>query len=158
MSGIIYQNKKYINLYHDFSFKWGSLEDHVYFTLRDFYLNCASVDHVIDVNNYLSTLSNNICYEDRTATFKYAPVLDDEIFLVSLSEWLNDFRACNFVFIALKDQTYKKVLQDDGVYINFICHDDSLEQYMLYDAWWFQVKTLIALLQVQLKYLNFKKI
>jgi len=79
---------KYFELHNPIELKKISLEDNVYFTLRDIFLNYGSVDDIFRVNDFNGKLTNGICYEDRTENFEYTNLLSDEKFLSSLIEWM----------------------------------------------------------------------
>ena len=63
MSAIIYNGKKYIKLCNDHQLKFLSLEDNVYFLLRDVFLNISGIDYVMEANSFNCTLSGRIFYE-----------------------------------------------------------------------------------------------
>lgn len=87
--GITYNDTKYVYLCNKESFKSLSLEDNVYFTLRDIFMNANNADDAIECNNFNNKLTNNICFEERTDTFTYTDVLQDKLFIEGLIRWLN---------------------------------------------------------------------
>jgi hypothetical protein len=62
---------KYLQLHNDNEFKKKSLEDNVYFTNRDIFLNIGPIDYVLEANRLNGLLSGDIRFEDRTENFKY---------------------------------------------------------------------------------------
>jgi hypothetical protein len=76
MAGRLIDGIRYIGLMNDNSFKRKSLEDNVYFTLRDIFWN-GEVDDLMTANHFNGILTNNICYEDRSKNFNYANILYD---------------------------------------------------------------------------------
>ena len=87
--GLTYNGTKYVFLCNSYPLKYRSLEDHVYFTLRDIFMNAASADDAIECNQFNIQLTNEICYEDRTDTFTYTDILQDKAFVEGLVKWLN---------------------------------------------------------------------
>ena len=79
---------KYLKLHNPKELKKKSLEDNVYFTLRDIFLNYGYLDNVFKANDFNSKLTNKISYEDRTTKFVYTNLLMDKNFLSSLIEWM----------------------------------------------------------------------
>ena len=119
-------NIKYICLYDDNEFKKKSLEDNVYFTLRDIFLNADAADIVFEVNKYNYVLSNGISYEDRTDTFEYTNVLSNKKYLLELITYLGHFNENWFKFSDITS-----------------CQDNK---YMIFDDWWIQFEELKGLL------------
>ena len=87
--GLTYNETKYVYLCNKESFKSLSLEDNVYFTLRDIFMNAGSADDAIECNQFNSKLTKGIGYEERTDTFTYTNVLQDKDFVEGLIRWLN---------------------------------------------------------------------
>jgi hypothetical protein len=94
----IIDNVKYIALLDDNNFKMLSLEDNVYFTLRDIFWNMDNCDLVMDANRFNEKLTNNISYEDRNETFCYTDILNDKNYIHELSKWLEHIKPCYFEF------------------------------------------------------------
>ena len=84
--GLTYNETKYVFLCNSYPLKYRSLEDHVYFTLRDIFMNAASADDAIECNQFNIQLTNEICYEDRTDTFTYTDILQDKAFVDQMSK------------------------------------------------------------------------
>jgi hypothetical protein len=86
-----------IQLCNDKKFKLLSLEDNVYFTLRDIFLNISGIDYVMEANELNYALTDGICYEDRTSDFHYTNVLNDKKYVDRLIRWLNNIDPIYFV-------------------------------------------------------------
>jgi len=69
MSGRLINGIKYMYINDDNDFKKKSLEDNIYFTLRDIFWNCDSPDTCFEANYFNGRLTNNICFEERTERF-----------------------------------------------------------------------------------------
>ena len=101
--GLTYNKTKYVELCNPHKFKSLSLEDNVYFTLRDIFMNAGSADDAIECNQFNIQLTNDIGYEDRTDTFTYTDILQDKAFVEGLVKWLNytspnlDFFFCDTI-------------------------------------------------------------
>ena len=130
--GRIIDNIKYMCLHNDNQLKKISLEDNVYFTLRDILLNTNSADIALEVNDYNYCLSNSIRYEDRDNTFQYANVLHNKKYLLEFITYLNYFCEDYFGF-----KENKPKLQS--------------QEYMKFDDWWVQFEELKILLNNQYK-------
>ena len=89
---------KYLELFNDNNFKDLSLEDNVYFTLRDIFLNIYNYENVIKANNFNSELTGNVPYEKRKSDFQYTNVLNDKLYVNNLNEQLKYIRPCYFEF------------------------------------------------------------
>ena len=96
--GIIYNGQKYMRLHNNNNFKQLSLEDNVYFTLRDIFLNGETYEFIMNANEFNGELTNNICYEDRTETFKYTDKLNDVSYVKLLKTWLSVIKPYYFGF------------------------------------------------------------
>ena len=77
---LLYNGIEYIGLSEEHALKFRSLEDDVYFTLRDLFLNVLDIDDVIATVTFSNELTNNISYEDRDETFQYTNVLNNKDF------------------------------------------------------------------------------
>ena len=126
---IIYNGVKYVQLMNDNSYKSKSLEDNVYFTLRDIFMSGSS-DDCTTVNYFNAILTNNISFEERTPSFTYANVLREPktIFVKSLYNYL-------------------KSMTKDGLFYDFAIIDiePGLLQnadYIVYDVWWAQFEEM----------------
>lgn len=123
--GIIMAGIKFMWLHNNNSFKLLSLEDNVYFTLRDIFSNADSFEDIITTNDFNFKLSGDIRYEDRDETFEYTRVLYDIKFLDSLINWLNSLKDYSFNFDEDEDES-----------------EEEVEGYMQFDDWWLQFENL----------------
>ena len=131
---------KYIGLMNDNEFKSKSLEDNVYFTLRDILLN-AHMNHCITANYFNDLLTNNISFEERDKNFNYQNVLYD---------YNSDYTQTLYIWIGIicenKDDMFdfyepKKIDKDDN----------PNQKYIKYDEWWEQLLDLREKLFQQLE-------
>lgn len=135
MSELMYGKTVYICLCNDNDFKKRSIEDNVYFTLRDIFVNAQSVHDIETANLYNSQLSDGICFEDRTPSFQYTYALNNLEFLEDLIKWLKSLKkTSSFELIKLMNIELNSSDELNTIYINF-------------DDWWIQFKNLIKLLE-----------
>ena len=78
MSGRLINGIKYMYVHNDIDFKKKSLNDNLYFTLRDVFWNTSSPDVCSLANCYNSMLSDNISFKERTNAFQYTNLLDQK--------------------------------------------------------------------------------
>jgi hypothetical protein len=136
MAGRLIDGIRYVGLMNDNSFKSKSLEDNVYFTLRDIFWNGDTKQ--CDTANYFNgILSNNIAFEDRDENFKYANVLYDynSDYTHKLYNRLSRMDHKNSLF------DFKKLEEGE---------DFDMSEYIKYDDWWEQFQELIKNLEEQL--------
>jgi len=142
----IINNIKYLQLFNDNSFKSLSLEDNVYFTLRDIFLNIAGMDFVMEANGFNYKISGGVSYEERNHGFQYTNELYDKIFVGRLYFWLKHIYKSDFDFEELDDKAddeEKKLYNDMTRLIKF-------------DDWWSQVEDLKRVILIrynELKYI-----
>ena len=135
--GLTYNGTKYVFLCNSHLLKYRSLEDNVYFTLRDIFMNAASADDAIECNQFNIQLTNEICYEDRTDTFTYTDVLHDKDFVEGLVKWLNYTRPnLDLFFTDTIDEDdylifYGRQLTTKWKY----SESDKMNEYLPLDAW-----------------------
>ena len=79
---------KWICLSEQHADKSKSLEDNVYFTLREFFMHADTYDMCRSANYFNARLTGNICLEDRPPGFTYTNRLHDPEFVSKLDEWL----------------------------------------------------------------------
>jgi hypothetical protein len=135
MASRLHDGIRYIGLMNDNSFKSKSLEDNVYFTLRDIFWNgCANDCYA--ANYYNGLLTNDVSFEERTAKFKYTNVLYDYNldYTKKLYYWLS--RLTKYMF------DFEKTYEDEEI---------NMSEYMKYDDWWDQLQELIKKLEEQLE-------
>jgi hypothetical protein len=116
---LLYDEIEYIGLSEEHALKFRSLEDDVYFTLRDLFLNVLDIDDVMMTREFCIDLTNDIPYEDRTDTFQYTDALSDKNYNKRLSDWLNSIDKKCFEF--------KPPQKDDVV---------DLKEYIPFDEWY----------------------
>lgn len=147
MAGRLIDGIKYVRLMNDNSFKSKSLEDNVYFTLRDIFLN-GEVDDLLSANHFNGLLTNNISFQERDEHFEYANLLYDynSDYTKKLYNWLiritgykltskpNGWKASMFEFLEANE--------DDEI---------DMAKYMKYDDWWDQLQELMKKLEEQLE-------
>lgn len=122
---------KFICLVNDNEYKMKSLEDNVYFTLRDIFANC-DYDLIISANDLNGKLTNNIYFEDRDETFKYTNVLYEKDYVKKLLKWIMRFKKNYFMFNEFEQDENKES-----------------ETYMNLDDWWNQFEELRTLIKIQ---------
>ena len=137
--GRIIDNVKYIclnnDLNNDNNFKKKSLEDNVYFTLRDIFLNADCFDTISEASNFNYELTNGISFEERDSTFQYTNKLNDKIYLKRLIKWLNYIRPGWFEFVAPGEDYEDEVI--------------DMNDYMKFDDWYIQFEELRGLISKQ---------
>jgi hypothetical protein len=136
----IFNDIKYLQLANENNLKKKSLEDNVYFTLRDIFVNVSGIDYCMEANSFNNILTNGISYEERTIDFTYTNVLNDKIYIDQLSEWLSYIQKSDFEFEAINDDvdTEEKEWYFDT--INLFKFDD----------WWTQFEELRILIKQRL--------
>jgi len=135
MAGRLIDGTRYIGLMNDNSFKSKSLEDNVYFTLRDIFWN-GCPDDCYTANHYNDLLTNCVSFEDRNAKFEYTNVLYDYNleYTKKIYYWLS--RLTRYMF------DFENPYEDEEI---------NLSKYMKYDDWWNQLQELIKKLEEQLE-------
>lgn len=133
MPGIIVDGKQYVLLHDKHCLKNTSLEDNVYFTLRDIFANATELEDAMQANDFNCKLTNNISYSDRTSTFKYSHVLNDVSYLHRLIDWLNTFH---------KDYCFEFEENEENEEEEKENEEDNQFEYMLFDDWWLQFDNL----------------
>lgn len=124
--GIIYNDIKYLCLINPNHLKKISLEDNVYFTLRDIFQNIDDFQFAIESNMYNNTLTNGITYEERTNDFSYSNVLNDDFsFVYRLTKWLSYICEYYFDFEIIEENI-----------------DIDLEKYITFEEWISQLEDL----------------
>lgn len=120
----------YIN--DDNDLKKKSLEDNIYFTLRDIFWNCTSADTCSEVYSFNNLLSGGVYFEIRTDKFKYTNALYEKDYVERLQRWLKYFSNYYFHFRELEEG---EEIED--------------EAYMKFDDWWVQFEELRQLIDQQ---------
>ena len=129
MVGITWNNNRYIMVCNEQILKLKSLEDNLYFTIREIFFNIESEFKVNKANDINSKLSNGISYEDRNDKFEYYKLINDSDFVKSISDFLNSIKQSDFTF------PYDDVEDElDAEAIN--------AEYICFDIWWNQLEEL----------------
>jgi hypothetical protein len=141
--GRIYNGIKYMGLFHNNDLKKLSLNDNVYFTLRDIFANADSYDICIAANHFNSLLTNNISFEERNSDepFQYSNVLEQKEFVKRLQTWLSNFDVYWFHF--LEEDGDEEDGDDDTLSVD-------MNDYIKWEDWWIQLEELKRMLKEQL--------
>jgi hypothetical protein len=135
---ISHNGLRYVRIHDEQIFKTKSLEDSVYFTLRDMFLNMSSsCNYIMDTTYFCAQLTNYISFQKRIEPFTYTNVLNDKKFLKSFLQWLSFIKPSDFQ----EDHTEE-----------FEGYD--IDEFMLFDLWWEQVNILKSILTEKLKTLE----
>jgi hypothetical protein len=133
MSGLLIDEIKYIGIMVNNELKKKSLNDNVYFNLRDIFWNSMSADIVFKANNFNDKLSGGILYEYRSDNFNYTNVLyQDKNYVNKLLKWLKKIEIHHFDF-----------LEPD------VDEEIDMKNYMKFDDWWVQFNNLTNLIEMQ---------
>ena len=128
-------SEKYLSLMNHGYLKKKSLEDNVYFTLRDIFLNTENISYCLQANFFNTKLSGGIYYEERDDNFKYTEVLEEKIFLEKLVNWLCCIKENDFIFEK----------------ININIEKINLYENIRFDIWFEDLKILIKDLKERYK-------
>ena len=145
----IFNDIKYLQLANENHLKSKSLEDNVYFTLRDIFNNVSGFDNCMEANVFNDALTNGISYQERANDFTYTNVLNDKKYIYRLSEWLSRIHKSEFEFEAL----------------NYIGEEEEKEKVWYYDTinlfqfddWWHQLEELKILIRQRYEILIIRK-
>ena len=99
----ILDDSKYLRLCNKNEYKSNSLEDAVYFTLRDIFVNISGIDYCIEANAFNRRLTNDVSFEERTDDFLYSDALYDKYFVTELHHWLSHIDKGDFNFYEEQD-------------------------------------------------------
>ena len=116
---LLYNGREYIGLSEEHSLKFRSLEDDVYFTLRDIFLNVLDVEDIMMTREFCIELTDGIPYEERTETFQYTDALYDKKYTKRLYDWLS--------IIDKKCFEFKPPGKDDVI---------DLKEFIPFDEWY----------------------
>jgi len=142
MNTRIFNNIKYLQLCNENDLKNKSLEDNVYFTLRDISRNVSGIDYCIEANVFNNQLTIGIGDEKRK-DFTYTNVLNDKTYVKELSVWLSCIDKSDFEFEAMNDaDTEEKEWYLDTIHL------------FKFDDWWLQFEELKILIRQQFKSLT----
>ena len=132
---------KYFQLANENHLKNTSLEDNVYFTLRDIFGNVSGIDYCLEANGFLDELTNGISYQERTIDFTYTNVLNDLSYIHRLNNWLSNIQKYVFDFEAINDDVNAEEKKWYFDTINLFKFDD----------WWIQFEELKILITQRLE-------
>jgi hypothetical protein len=135
---------KYFQHCNDNNIKSLSLEDNVYFTLRELFYNMSELQYIMEANVFINEISGSICYEDRKSNFKYRNVLNDKLFVDRLNKWLNHIKKSDFEFEEPDDKA-----DDEEKYWYY-----DMKLLIKFDDWWSQFEELKVLIKNRLDELN----
>ena len=138
----IFNDIKYLQLANENHLKSKSLEDNVYFTLRDIFNNVSGFDNCMEANVFNDALTNGISYQERTDDFAYTNVLNDKKYIYRLSEWLSRIHKSEFEFEALNNDA--TALEKEKVW-----YYDTINLFP-FDDWWQQLEELKILIRQRL--------
>jgi hypothetical protein len=131
---------KYLQHCNDNNLKSLTLEDNVYFTLRELFYNMYELDYIMEANVFINEISGSICYEDRKSDFKYKNSLHDKLFVDRLNKWLNHIKKSEFEF----EEPYDKA-DDEEKYWYY-----DMKLLINFDDWWSQFEELKVLIKNRL--------
>ena len=128
---------KYMLLCNNNDLKKKSLNDNVYFTVRDIFKN-GDYNTAITANYYNGLLTNRIPYEDRNpdVQFQYANVLERPVYLTNLLKWLSEIAVYSFEFNYVEEKKEE---------------DIDMAEYIKWEDWWQQFEELKRKLEEQQK-------
>ena len=144
----IINNIRYLEMAHDNNFKLLSLEDNVYFTLRDIFNNISGVEYCTEACNYCSKITNNVYYSDRDESFQYTNVLHDYNFVCELNHWLKSIHPSDFVFEPFDDNANSEEKKWYYDKTNLI----------MFNVWWLQFENLRHQIKTRMKKLKIKTV
>jgi hypothetical protein len=128
---------KYLRLCNENHLKCLSLEDNIYFTLRDIFVNISNIDYCMKANEFTSKLTNNICYEERPFGFTYTNVLSNKIYMTQLNKWLMRIHQSDFDF----DPIYNTSNKEEKY---------NTENLIEFDDWWEHFEVLKKIIRNKL--------
>ena len=136
--GINYNGINYLLLIHPNDWKQKSLEDNIYFTIRDIFQNIDDFQFAIEANVFNDKLTNGVSYEERTDDFTYSNILNEDFsFVCELLEWLSYI--CEYYF------DFYEVVEEKI----------DLDKYIPFEAWISQLTILRELLDEKLTKFKF---
>ena len=135
MVGVTLNNNRYIMVCNKQILKLKSLEDNLYFTIREIFFNIEPEFKINKANYINSKLSNGIPYEDRNDKFEYYKLTNDSNFVISILDFLNSIKQSDFTF-PYDNSEHELELDIETLNSEFIC----------FDLWWNQLEELKQLL------------
>jgi hypothetical protein len=128
-----------ISSMYDKDYKKRTLEDNVYFTLRDIYMNCDNYETCMRSESYSGQLTEGVVFEDRTDEFQYTNVLHQAKYLNSLCKFLERLTPNYF---AVKPNDEMHLGTEDQAPIEFD---------IPFDEWWSELEQLRKVLDEHLE-------
>lgn len=148
MAGRYIYGIRHVCLMNDNSFKSKSLEDNVYFTLRDIFWN-GEISDLMAANHFNGLLTNHVSFEMRNANFEYTNLLYDynSDYTKKLYNWLS--RLTGYKLTSKKPNVWTDSIFD----FQEVEEDEEIDmtQYMKYVDWWDQIQELMKKLEEQLE-------
>ena len=129
MVGITWNKQKYIMVSNKPILNVKSLEDNIYFTMREIFFNIEPEFKVNKANDINSKLSNGIPYEGRNDKFEYYKLINDSDFVKYISDFLNSIIKSDFIF---EYDDVEDELDAEAINTEYIC----------FDIWWNQLEEL----------------
>lgn len=114
---MVWDKSKYILQANTYDFKFKSLEDNVYFTLRDIFLNISTEFKMYEANDLNSQISKGVAFEDRTEDFSYVKLESNGDLVSGILKFFNSIKESEFEYEINKSEADKKT--DDPDYIDF---------------------------------------
>ena len=133
----IINGTKYLRVCNENHLKSLSLEDNIYFTLKDIFINISDADYCMKAIDFNTKLTDNIYYEERQFGFTYTNVLSNKIYMTQLNKWLMRINQSNFDFYPISDNADK---EEKELYFN-------TENLIEFDDWWVQFEKLKILIR-----------
>ncbi len=131
MVGVTWNNKKYLMASSSAYLKSQSIEDNLYFTIREIFLNIEQEFKMYEANEINAKLSNQTPWEDRDDKFKYLQLFKNPDFVTYVLGWLNSIKQTEFDF---EFETARIDLNSDII----------TNEYIEFELWW---KRLVQLKQ-----------
>ncbi len=135
-TGIIVDGVKYLCLMYpsDQQKKKASLNDNIYYTLRDIFFNANSSNTTEIANDFNGQLTGNVEFIQKPDNFEYPNILEDIEFVTKLHNWLSKINQYWFEF--------NEIEEVDKYYIDMRC-------YIKFDDWMKDFTNLVELLEVR---------
>ncbi len=131
MVGVTWNNKKYLMACNGAYLKSKSIEDNLYFTIREIFLNIEQEFKMYEANEINAKLSNQTPWEVRDDKFKYLQLFKNPDFVTYVLGWLNSIKQTEFDF---EFETARIDLNSDII----------TNEYIEFELWW---KRLVQLKQ-----------
>ena len=123
-TGIIVDGVKYLRLMSNQQKKKDSLNDNVYYTLRDIFFNANSSNTSEIANDFNRQLTGNAEFIIKPDNFEYPNILKNIEFVTKLHDWLSKINQHWFEFSEIEETDRCNI--DMGCYIKF---DDWMKDF-----------------------------